>query len=147
MEIWNTISEIIFFCCISVLAYQDIQRQIVSDIPILIIICVAITNMIARKGIWQVLGIIPAILLFFLAYKQDESGIGGGDIKMIFATGLYYGLFASTIALALASIGAVSMELFINAYYKKNAPEAIRSKSFPFCSYIAVAYFFIIAVF
>lgn len=98
---------------------QDIKTRNVSNIIHICIIIISLPNISAYNIVGGILGFIVFIAPNFFI----KEGIGGADIKFMFASGLLLGVFKVTIATGIGMILAIAVNKFINLISKKNENE------------------------
>jgi len=84
-------------------SYTDIQKRIVSNVTIALLLCLGIAHTVfmalAGSPWWTYPAGMVLAVPFFLAWLRGH--MGAGDVKLIIAIGLYMGLLNTVIAFAL----------------------------------------------
>ena len=109
-----TLRNWIFFCCLFCLSLVDLEAYIIPDGCILISVIVWVLALPFSGMSWSEIGlhvlagigIAAAILLLSLAMDRilHRESMGGGDIKLFAAVGLYLGFSASLFSVILACL-------------------------------------------
>ncbi|MCY6356216.1 prepilin peptidase [Clostridium sp. ZS2-4] len=123
-----------FYALILIYAsYKDIKEKIIPDKVHIMIMLVSLIKINIMSAI---LGFIIVPLPFFITALLKGDGIGGGDVKLMAASGFFLGLKAGFIA----SIIGLTLAVAINfIYYKiKNKDKNI---SFPLAPYLSIGCF------
>ena len=124
------IKSMLLYLALTFVSYLDYRFRIIPDWVHMVIIVVGIINFSITKSM---IGLVVSPLPFLIMALIKEGSIGGGDIKLIGATGFAMGysktFTSSIIAMALAI-------LFCSLYYlgKKKA----RDQSFPFAPFFQI---------
>ncbi|WP_181998627.1 A24 family peptidase [Paraclostridium sordellii] len=97
---------------------QDIRTREVSNIIHILIIFIALPNITINK----VMGALIGLIAFFTPNLIKKDGIGGADIKFMFASGLILGtekiIIATITSMIVAIIYAVFIKLILNQNLK-----------------------------
>lgn len=123
-----------FYALILIYAsYKDIKEKIIPDKVHLMIMVVSFIEVNLMDS---TLGFIIVPLPFFITALLKGDGIGGGDVKLMAASGFFLGLKGGFIA----SIIGLTLAVVINfIYYKiKNKDKNI---SFPLAPYLSIGCF------
>lgn len=81
---------------LAVIALLDFRHKIILDRLNIIIAILAVINIAVTKSYYSsLLGFLIFFTIFLVLSLLSGGGIGGGDIKMIGATGLFFGLAAT----------------------------------------------------
>jgi leader peptidase (prepilin peptidase)/N-methyltransferase len=123
-----------FYALILIYAsYKDIKEKIIPDKVHLIIMVVSLIKIDLMVA---TLGFVIVPLPFFITALLKDEGIGGGDVKLMAASGFFLGLKGGFIA----SIIGLTLAVAVNfIYYKiKNKDKNI---SFPLAPYLSIGCF------
>lgn len=104
-NIYFLIIYLFFFCILYLVTVTDIYKKIIPDSALLVAIAVrvigVVLNYIEKPALWQeLLGLLidglavslPLLILVLIMEKiMKKEAMGGGDIKLLFVTGLYLG--------------------------------------------------------
>lgn len=110
-------------------SYTDIKRRIIPDT---VCILLALTSFICFEPT-AFLGIFCAVPLLLAAYLCD--GFGGGDVKLMAASGMVVGFVGGVFAIILALSAELIFYLLHCAFQKSKGCEPI--KSLPFAPFLA----------
>lgn len=106
--------DVAFMVILGFVAYQDIRKMKIRDKSILAIIILTILSLLftSEISLWErLLGTLCVSLPMLLAATACPGALGGGDIKLMAAGGLFLGrrliLQAAVIALVTAAVYAV----------------------------------------
>lgn len=84
-------------------SYTDIRKRSVSNMTIILLLCLVIAHTVFMELIGSSWWTYPAGMIlaipFFLAWLRGH--VGAGDVKLVMAIGLYLGLLNTVIAFAL----------------------------------------------
>lgn len=103
----DTILIALYVLCLLVMAVVDFKIKKLPNIGVILILLLGVARMVGQPNmiINQLLGLIPGIMVFILyVLTRKTDGIGGGDVKLIAAMGLFMGLDAAAFALLLACL-------------------------------------------
>ena len=75
-------------------SYSDGQQRIIYDKPLLLFALVGLLSVVMQGLPWQehLLGAVVGGLSFLLLAVVTKGGIGGGDVKLLAALGLWHGV-------------------------------------------------------
>jgi leader peptidase (prepilin peptidase)/N-methyltransferase len=107
----------------------DIKTREIPNELSLIILILAIPDLI--KEPLNLLGLIPAIIMFIVSVFSKKEVMGGGDIKLMAGVGVFLGFFGATL-LCLTSMTGVEIARFISK--KKEL------KKVPFAPFISIGF-------
>lgn len=93
---------------------QDIKTREVSNIIHILIILIALPNITINKAIGALIG----LTVFFIPNLIKKDGIGGADIKFMFASGLILGTEKIIIATITSMIVAIIYAVFKKSILK-----------------------------
>ena len=113
-------------------ALSDLEHRRVDNRLILILAIIAAIWIPAFCQWGNLAGLLPAALLYLLCYKNGQ-GIGGADIKLTAAAGLFHGLFGVLPVLLCACISALAAELAMRLF------KARHKGGIPFCFYLGLS--------
>lgn len=113
-------------------ALSDLKCRRVSNVIILTLAIIAALRIVACGQWWNPAGLLPAALLYLFCYKNSQ-GIGGADIKLAAATGLFHGLFGIFPVLLCACISALAAELTMRLFKTRH------KGGIPFCFYLGLS--------
>ena len=114
--------EVIFICILSLITYADIKERRIPNILLLLSIMVKLVGALLQDEaqLYGILGIFGNALavslpLWLLVALMDrilgKKTMGGGDIKLVFVTGMYLGWEQNLLMLFIAGIIALSYVL------------------------------------
>ena len=136
---WNLLLMLVFVCILYLVSVTDIYEQIIPDSALLFAIVVRVLYEILTKGFqWQSLlsllvdGLaisLPLLILVLIMEKiLKKEAMGGGDIKLLFVTGLYLGWAENLLAIFFACI----IGIVIGMIQMKKQEDEEESVYFPF---------------
>lgn len=118
------IKSILLYLVLTVVSYLDYRFRIIPDWAHLVIIAIGFINInLARSLIGLVISPLPFLLIALI----NKESIGGGDIKLIGATGFALGYAKTSTACLIAMALAI---LFCSLYYL--GKKGMKEQSFPF---------------
>lgn len=131
--------EISFIILLVIVSIYDLITKKIPNEFVLILLFLAIINLLSnnftlRKIIEHTLYTIIFTFLLIIIRKITYNGIGFGDIKLFFATTLYYGFIVSYFALFIATVLGI---LFLLA---KKIFGDFDYKRIPFAPFICFGY-------
>jgi leader peptidase (prepilin peptidase)/N-methyltransferase len=97
MQVNTTLQAVLFICLMAGASWLDIQKR---EIPPFIWSLVACISFLDFRPI-HFMGILAAVPLLIIAVWIAPNRLGGGDIKLVAATGLVLGLQATNFAVIL----------------------------------------------
>lgn len=114
--------EVIFICILSLITYADIKERRIPNVLLLLSIMVKLVGTLLQDEaqLYGILGIFGNALavslpLWLLVALMDrilgKKTMGGGDIKLVFVTGMYLGWEQNLLMLFIAGIIALSYVL------------------------------------
>lgn len=114
--------EVIFICILSLITYADIKERRIPNVLLLLSIMVKLVGALLQDEVqlYGILGIFGNALavslpLWLLVALMDrilgKKTMGGGDIKLVFVTGMYLGWEQNLLMLFIAGIIALSYVL------------------------------------
>lgn len=114
--------EVIFICILSLITYADIKERRIPNVLLLLSIMVKLVGTLLQDEaqLYEILGIFGNALavslpLWLLVALMDrilgKKTMGGGDIKLVFVTGMYLGWEQNLLMLFVAGIIALSYVL------------------------------------
>lgn len=135
-----------FICILYLVSVTDIYEQMIPDSALLVAIVIRILYFILVEGFqWKgLLGLLvdglaislPLLLLVLIMEKiLHKEAMGGGDIKLLFVTGMYIGWAQNFLAIFFACIIGIIIGM---VQMKKQGNESEESVYFPFGPSIAV---------
>ena len=110
--------RILFALCALICAYTDYKRHWTPLLLTLLMTAAAIAQMILLKDASLAFGALPAILIMILIWIPTKE-IGGGDVKLIFAVGLFFGLLDTLYILIISSFLALITSFFTKRHVFK----------------------------
>jgi len=113
-------------------ALSDLEHRSVDNKLILMLAIIAALRIVACGQWWNLAGILPAALLYLFCYKNSQ-GIGGADIKLAGAAGLFHGLFGVLPVLLCACVSALAAELTMRLFKTRH------KGGIPFCFYLGLS--------
>ena len=103
--IWGILMDAFFIAVLLWCSYTDLKKRTVSNLSIAVLLCLGLVHtvlVIMTGSSWWVY---PAGMLlsipFFIAWVKDR--MGGGDVKLIMAIGIYLGLSDTLVAFVLTA--------------------------------------------
>lgn len=135
---WSAVLTAIFLILLAACAAADINKGIVPDMLPVLIAAAAIVRIITDSFTFQSLishlcGAIVLSLPMLIVALFVKSGFGGGDIKMIAASGLFLGLDNTIIAGLIAFLIAGIYGVYLLFTKKRGAAEKVK-----FAPYLAL---------
>ena len=114
--------EVIFICILSLITYADVKERRIPNVLLLLSIMVKLVGTLLQDEaqLYGILGIFGNALavslpLWLLVALMDrilgKKTMGGGDIKLVFVTGMYLGWEQNLLMLFIAGIIALSYVL------------------------------------
>ena len=113
-------------------ALSDLEHRRVANGLIIGLAITAAAWIVVTGQWWNAAGILPAALLYLLCYKGGR-GIGGADIKLAAATGLFHGLFDVLPVLLCACVVALAVELAMRLFKTRH------KGGIPLCFYLGLS--------
>ena len=138
---YNTVSALVLAGCLLALSLVDLEVQIIPDRFIIVPIIVRLVVLFLNGGFKGLIkGVIPAFIfggaLLVISLVMDKllkkEAMGGGDIKLMFALGLYFDIPQCLLLLVIACILG-----FVLAFILK----AKKGEGFPFGPALSMAAF------
>lgn len=120
--------QIIFFIATAFAGYFDIKTRHIPLAATITMAFAGIAQIIMLHDSMRLLGAIPALLLYVFLWARTRS-IGGGDVKMIFGIGLFFGLDDTLYIILIACLLGLMVSLFLNASLFKAAAGRVKSDS------------------
>jgi leader peptidase (prepilin peptidase)/N-methyltransferase len=139
---WSTIIGFLFSAILIVIAMIDLDTMDIYDEFHFIIIALALVNIILLKGnlIDHLIGsLLISIPFFLIAYFTQ--GLGGGDIKLMAAGGLLFGVQSIAVAAMIGIISGGIVAAFLLIFKKKERKSMIPFGPF-LCIGLYLAYLF-----
>ena len=133
----QTLFNIIFASILIIVAFIDYDTMTIYDrFHILIIILAIVEFIVFKKSLLDIVvgALIVSVPLYLIAILTQ--GMGGGDIKLMFASGLLLGTKGILVAFAIAIILGGSYGIFALLTKKQDAKDAI-----PFGPFLCVGLF------
>lgn len=125
-----TTKSILLYSVLTVVSYLDYRFRIIPDWVHLVIIAIGFINIdVVRSFIGLVISPLPFLIMALI----NKGSIGGGDIKLIGATGFVIGYAKTSIAYMIAMALAI---LFCNLYYL--GKRKVKEQSFPFAPFFQI---------
>ena len=127
-----------FFSCLIVISFIDLRHQIIPDGLVIFILIPGILNAVYQTVIlfepWHpfVIGILAASLPLFLLGLVFPDSLGGGDVKLMAAAGLFLGWKLILLALFLGNFLALFYVIILLIQGKFN-----RSNPIPFGPFLS----------
>ena len=114
--------EVIFICILSLITYADVKERRIPNVLLLLSIMVKLVGTLLQDEaqLYGILGMFGNALavslpLWLLVALMDrilgKKTMGGGDIKLVFVTGMYLGWEQNLLMLFVAGIIALSYVL------------------------------------
>lgn len=142
---WNLGLMVFFVCILYLVSVTDIYEQIIPDSALLVAIVIRIVYFVLMEGFqWKgLLGLLidglavslPLLVLVLIMEKiLKKEAMGGGDIKLLFVTGMYLGWAENLLAIFFACIIGIAVGM---VQMKKQEGKSEDSVYFPFGPSIA----------
>ena len=134
----QTIFAIIFTSLLIIIAFIDIDTMLIYDrFHIIIIVLGILEALILKKNFLNLViaSLIISVPLFLVAYFT--GGMGGGDIKLMFASGIYLGINNIIVAFVISVVFGGSYGVFTLLNKKHDRKDAI-----PFGPFLCIGLFF-----
>ena len=139
MQVNSILQAVLFFSLLGIAAYTDIKKR---EIPGILCVAMVLISLLDFKAV-SVLGILAA-LPFFIAAMISPSGIGGGDIKLTAAVGLFLGFWETMLGVTLGLAAVVVTHGVRILLFRKKDKEP-EPKAYPLAPFLmfgfACAYF------
>lgn len=143
---WNLCLMLCFVCILYLVSVTDIYEQIIPDSALLVAIAIRMIYFILVEGFqWKgLLGLlidglaisVPLLILVLIMEKVlKKEAMGGGDIKLLFVTGMYIGWAENLLAIFFACIIGIVVGMI---QMKKQEAETEETVYFPFGPSIAM---------
>lgn len=124
------IKSILLYLVLTMASYLDYRFRIIPDWVHLVILCIGFINMnLARSLCGLIISPLPCLIMALI----NKGSIGGGDIKLIGATGFGLGYAKTSTACLIAMALAI---LFCSMYYL--GKKRMRNQSFPFAPFFQI---------
>lgn len=135
MQVNSIVQAVLFFCLMVCAAYTDIRKH---EIPPMIWNSVAIISIFDFQAA-HLLGILAALPLFMIAVWIAPNRLGGGDIKLVAATGLVLGLQPTNYGIIIGLTLQVIV-FCIYALIKRFNKQEARNISLPLAPCLAIGF-------
>lgn len=143
---WNLVLMLFFVCILYLVSVTDIYEQMIPDSALLVavgvrvgyFVCVEGASWKGALGLWvDGLAISVPLLILVLSMEKilKKEAMGGGDIKLLFVTGMYLGWAQNLLAIFFACIIGIIIGM---VQMKKQTEESEESIYFPFGPAIAI---------
>ena len=118
-----------------VITFIDLKHQIIPDeLVIIIFVCGIISIFLSGRGIWEhIIGFFAVSIILLLIAFLSKGGMGGGDIKLMAAAGLFLGWKLILLSLMIASIIGSVVSIILLALKKVN-----RKSMVPFGPFLSI---------
>ena len=129
------LQAVLFVCLIAGASWYDVQKR---EIPPLICCLVACISFLDFRPI-HFMGILAAVPLMIIAVWIAPNRLGGGDIKLVAATGLVLGLQATNMAVILG----LSLQIFVFitfSFIQKMRKQEIKDLSLPLAPCLSLGF-------
>lgn len=131
------VTKVTIYCFLLIYAsITDIKSFIVKD---RVHICIIILALLNFKSIPLTLFGAVVLTLPFLYVGVKTNGIGGGDIKFIFANGLYLGFLENYVGIVIGLISVIVVYLFRKIQHSTN-----KNRKIPLIPHLALGYFMVL---
>lgn len=130
------IKSILLYLVLTMASYLDYRFRIIPDWVHLVIIAIGLINMNLARSLF---GLVLSPLPFLIMALINKDSIGGGDIKLIGATGFVLGYVKTSAAYLIAMALAI---LFYGLYYFDK--KKFRDQSFPFAPFFLIGYVIVV---
>lgn len=106
--------QLAFLICSGFAGYSDYKSRTVplKYTAAMTLIGIALICLV-KDSTYKLLGVIPAVLIYFILWHTGGK-IGGGDVKMIFALGIFHGLADLIYVMIIACLAAIVASLITN---------------------------------
>lgn len=142
---WKLALALFFICILYLVSVTDIYEQMIPDSALLVAVGVRVGYFVCVEGAsWKgALGLlvdglaisVPLLILVLIMEKiLKKEAMGGGDIKLLFVTGLYLGWERNLLAIFLACI----IGIVIGMVQMRKKEDEAELEYFPFGPSIAV---------
>lgn len=138
MQVNSIVQGVLFFCLMIGASYIDIRKR---EIPPIIWSLVALISALDFR-MAHLLGILAALPLLIIAVWIAPNRLGGGDIKLVAATGLVLGLQETNFAL----IVGFSLQILVSAtvsILRKMKKKEVRELSLPLAPCLSLGFLII----
>ncbi|MGB4660141.1 MAG: A24 family peptidase [Mobilitalea sp.] len=135
MQVNSIVQAVLFFCLMGYAAYTDIKKR---EIPPIICCLVVAISFLDFKAV-HLLGILAALPFLIIAVWIAPNRLGGGDIKLVAATGLVLGLQGTNYGIIIGLIFQV-LAFCIYALIKKIKRQEARSISLPLAPCLTIGF-------
>lgn len=135
MQANSMVQGVLFICLMVGASYMDIKKRV---IPPIIWSLVALISVLDFRML-HLLGILAAFPLLVIAVWIAPNRLGGGDIKLVAATGLVLGLQATNFAV----IVGLSIQIFvfvIISLLRKMKKQEVRNLSLPLAPCLSLGF-------
>lgn len=129
------IQAVLFVCLMAGASWHDVQKR---EIPPFICWLVAGTSFMDFRPI-HFMGILAAVPLLIIAVWIAPNRLGGGDIKMVAATGLVLGLQATNMAVILG-LSLQILVFIIFSFIQKMRKQKIKDISLPLAPCLSLGF-------
>lgn len=132
-------SSVFLFCALIVISFIDLEHRIIPDsIVIALIIAGIFFNIVNTEITWldSLIGFFAASIPLLIIAMIFKGGMGGGDIKLMAAAGLFLGWRLILLSLFIASIAGSIIGIGLMVFEKKKRKDAI-----PFGPFLATGIF------
>lgn len=139
-----TLTIVVFFVLLAVIAWTDARTMEIPDGLVLGVLAVGILSVftVPGPGIWSRIGGMFVISLpMFLLTMVIPDAFGGGDIKLLAASGLFLGTKLSLLSFAFAVLGGGLYGIFLLVLRRKDKKEHFAFGPF-LCAGMTLGYFF-----
>lgn len=133
--------DVILFVILFYASYKDVKTRNVPDYLHIYILVLGIVKVISVIAIEKSLaGILPAVagmlfgfgIMLWVAYSSNGR-LGGADIKIMGACGLYFGVVGAVTAILIGSAVAICIMLFADRVHHCKA-------GFPYLPYLSMVF-------
>jgi len=124
------IKSILLHAVLTFASYLDFRLRIIPDWMHVVIIVIGFININLSKSLF---GLVISPLPFLIVELIHNGSIGGGDIKLIGATGFVMGYVKTSLACLIAMALAI---LFCSLYYL--GKRKVKEQSFPFAPFFQI---------
>lgn len=128
---WESLFVLILFSILVIISFIDIDLQIIPDRFIVILFVLGFIHAFYQTAyfnahwyVW-IIGLFSASLILFILGLIIPDSIGGGDIKLMAAVGLFTGPKLILIALFISALYALILSVFLLAKKKGSMKTAI----------------------
>lgn len=135
MQVNTMLQAVLFVCLLAGASWYDVRKR---EIPPFICWLVAGISLLNFRPI-HIMGILAAVPLLIIAVWISPNRLGGGDIKLVAATGLVLGLQATNMAVILGL--SLQVLVFITfSFIQRMRKQEIKDLSLPLAPCLSLGF-------